>query len=879
MRKIYTLVLFALLSSSLVFGQSEAPYVQGEILAQIADNDKVDLLVEDLKEVNGVSTGLTSVELLSKHMRIWKFSFDAEALHAREMKIAFDRHPLVEIVQFNHYVQMREAPDDPQYGQQWHHNDAQDNDIDSEEAWDITTGGTTAFGDEIVVCVIEGGNLNHPDLTPNKWVNEGEIPDNGIDDDGNGYVDDYEGWNVNSEDDNGVLQGGHGTQVMGMIGAKGNNDLGVAGVNWDVKIMSVAGENLFDESSVIEAYDYPLEMRKMYNQSGGAEGAFVVATNASWGIDNGDPADIPLWCNFYDSLGTYGILNCGATANNNVNIDQVGDIPTACSSDYMISVTATNDNDVRTFSAYGATTVDLGAPGEAVVTTSGNNGYGATSGTSFASPLTAGAIALIYSTPCPSFMALVQGDPQAGADYVRQVLFDGTDPVDNLDGECVTGGRLNVNNSIQLILNSCSDSDCLAPFSLASTPADVDDYLITWGAIGSAVSFNLRWRVAGEMMWNEENGLTDPEFTLTDLLWCETYEVEVMSVCEDGESDWTNTLTFDTDGCCVNPSLESMVINNITETSASVSWEDVLAAQNYNIIATPADGGTPIELQTDGTTIDLTGLTGCTIYEVQIAVECADETLEFSDAITFNTTGCGACADLDFCPSSGFSEEEWIERVEFEMIDNTSGNNGGYGDYTNTPDMTTLVDPGGTYDVTLTPGFPGFEYSELFVVWIDMNQDGEFTEDEKVFESEEASAEPQSGQIAIPVGAAAGSSRMRVSMSFAGFFPEAPAPCDELEYGEVEDYCIEISDTPIGIDEQGQLSWNVYPNPANDVLNVRLPLGTYDVEVRDMTGRLVAQQPTQGNTVISLDNVQTGVYIVQVLEEGLTLGTQRVIVR
>ncbi len=91
-------------------------------------------------------------------------------------------------------------------------------------AWDITTGGTTAFGDEIVVCVIEGGNLNHPDLVDNKWVNTQEIPGNGLDDDGNGYVDDYNGWNVQSQNDAGVFTGNHGTQVMGMIGAKGNNN-------------------------------------------------------------------------------------------------------------------------------------------------------------------------------------------------------------------------------------------------------------------------------------------------------------------------------------------------------------------------------------------------------------------------------------------------------------------------------------------------------------------------------------------------------------------------------------------------------------------------------------------------------------------------------
>ncbi len=243
----------------------------------------------------------------------------------------------------------------------------------------------------------------HPDLIENAWFNYGEIPDNDIDDDANGYIDDYRGWNVESEDDDGIYAGGHGTNVMGMIGARGNNEFGTVGANWNVKMMSVAGENLFDEASVVQAYTYPLIQRQIFNETNGASGAFVVATNASWGIDNGNVDDVPIWTAFYDTLGQYGILNCGATANNNVNIDVVGDIPTAAPSDYMISVTATNSSDFRTFSGFGATTVDLGAPGEDVFTTSGQNGTTTTSGTSFASPLTAGVIALLYSVPCDVF--------------------------------------------------------------------------------------------------------------------------------------------------------------------------------------------------------------------------------------------------------------------------------------------------------------------------------------------------------------------------------------------------------------------------------------------------------------------------------------------
>ena len=104
----------------------------------------------------------------------------------------------VEAAQFNHAVQNRETvPNDPGFAQQWHHVQGGDHDIDSDLAWDITTGGTTAAGDRIVVAVLEGGgsNYNHVDLIDNHWTNDAEVPGNGIDDDGNGFVDDYNGWN------------------------------------------------------------------------------------------------------------------------------------------------------------------------------------------------------------------------------------------------------------------------------------------------------------------------------------------------------------------------------------------------------------------------------------------------------------------------------------------------------------------------------------------------------------------------------------------------------------------------------------------------------------------------------------------------------------
>lgn len=448
-------ILFVLIGFSSLMKAQETPFVDGELIVQLYSGTTPEDIVEKTRIVNGVYTGIALKSELSALGNIWLLEFNHHNIDQVELLRFVRKFNEVRAAQFNHIVEERAVPNDPQYGSQWFHNDGSDNDIDTPQAWDVTTGGTAANGHRIVACVVEfgGANWSHTDLIGNHWVNTHEINNNGIDDDANGRIDDYDGWNVGNNTDN-LSAGGHGTSVSGMIGATGNNSLGGVGVNWDVDIMQVQAQNL-TEAGVILAYDYPYDMRSQFNATNGALGAFVVSVNSSWGIDNADADNYPVWCAFYDTMGAVGILNCGATANNNVNIDVVGDMPTACSSDYLISVTATNSSDVRTFSGYGLTTIDLGAPGEAVYLPSGTSGYANTSGTSFASPCVAGAIALLYSAPCPDLAAAAITNPAGTAALIRSYILDGVDPVANLATECVTGGRLNVNNSMNLLMANC----------------------------------------------------------------------------------------------------------------------------------------------------------------------------------------------------------------------------------------------------------------------------------------------------------------------------------------------------------------------------------------------------------------------------------------
>ncbi len=450
--------------------------VPGEFIVKLDGKTKPQDLTSASAFSQGLPEGLVLRETLSELASIYLFSLEEASADSEEVLRTIQSLPTVVAAQLNHYVEDRATPNDPQFGSQWHHVDGSDNDIDSDEAWDITTGGSTANGDRIVVAVLEGGgaNYNHVDLIGNHWTNSLEIDGNGVDDDGNGFVDDVNGWNASSGTD-AISPGGHGTAVSGMIGAVGNNGNGGAGVNWDVEIMQIQMGSL-TESNVIAAYNYPYTMRNLYNTTGGSQGAFVVATNASWGIDNANPSNYPVWCAYYDDLGAAGILNCGATANNNVNIDVVGDMPTGCGSDYMVAVTATNSSDVRTFSGYGATTIDLGAPGEAVFLPSGSTGYSATSGTSFASPCVAGGIALVYSAPCADLASSALTSPQATANAVRGYILDGVDAVSNLASETVTGGRLNVRSSLDLALSSCNpDLGCTDASACNYSPEAITD--------------------------------------------------------------------------------------------------------------------------------------------------------------------------------------------------------------------------------------------------------------------------------------------------------------------------------------------------------------------------------------------------------------------
>jgi subtilisin family serine protease len=451
--------LFIILVSQRPAVDPDKKYVDGEVIVRFRPG----LAVSHAQMVSGLASdfnlvGLKMIEMLSGRLNIFLFSFNSGIMTDASFLAEIKRHPLVSQAQFNHFIKLRDyIPNDPSFGQQWNmRNTGQGGgtpgaDISAPQAWDSATGGVTQLGDTIIISIVDDGfDLSHQDLA--FWKNHHEIPDNGIDDDSNGYVDDYDGWSSWTHTGH-ITSADHGTHVTGIAAAIGNNTRGVCGVNWKTKVMPVEGSATV-ESIVVEAYAYVYEMRKLYNETNGEKGAFIVATNSSFGVDYGQPEDYPIWGAMYDSMGMEGILSAAATANGNWNVDSLGDIPTAFPSEYLISVTNTTNKDEKyPYAAWGHTTIDLGAPGTNIYSTRQGNTYGSKSGCSMSSPHVAGAVALLYSAADPAFLEAYHNDPAGMALVIKQYILDGTDPIASLQGITVTGGRLNLFNSIQLLRN------------------------------------------------------------------------------------------------------------------------------------------------------------------------------------------------------------------------------------------------------------------------------------------------------------------------------------------------------------------------------------------------------------------------------------------
>jgi subtilisin family serine protease len=318
-------------------------------------------------------------------------------------------------------------PDDTRFDDLWGmHNTGQtggttDADIDAPEAWDIGTG-----SDEIIVAVIDTGvDYTHIDLAANMWVNEAEYNGTpGVDDDGNGYVDDIYGYDFRNNDGDPMDDHYHGTHCAGTIGGIGNNGEGVAGVNWDVRIMAVkflSSGGSGTTSDAISSVEYTILMGANLSSNSWGGGSY------SQGLKDA-----------IDAAGATGMLFAASAGNDNEDTDVHPHYPSSYDSESLISVMATDKDDNKAgFSCWGSVSVDLGAPGVDILSCKLGGGYKYASGTSMATPHVAGACALIWSM-----------NSAMSNDEVKDILLRTGDQIPALAGKCVSEGRLNLYQAI-----------------------------------------------------------------------------------------------------------------------------------------------------------------------------------------------------------------------------------------------------------------------------------------------------------------------------------------------------------------------------------------------------------------------------------------------
>lgn len=426
MRRLLCILISGILASAAWAQKPDGPYVLDEVLVKFREGTSSAMAEQALAR-----TGSAAVESLGKTR--WKRVKIGGKLSIDSAIAELGRQREIEFVQPNFYYRLAATPNDTLWPDPGMYGMPK---IAAPAAWDLTTGSS-----EVVVANIDTGmRYTHEDLAANMWANPGEIPGNGVDDDGNGFADDVYGYDFFFNDPDPLDEHGHGTHVGGIIGAVGNNSKGVAGVNWNVRIMAI---KIYDSDGfgttsamLVNAYDY-LRMMKL-------RGINIRVTNNSYsgcteacGFDQATKDGI-------DAMGDAGILNVFAAGNDGWNNDTAvaPAYPAAYTSPSILAVAASTSTDARAgFSNWGVVGVDIAAPGSGVLSTtfSTDSSYGNLSGTSMAAPHVTGAAALLAAY-----------DPSLSVQSIKATLLNTADPLTGWEATPIrTNGRLNVFNALQ----------------------------------------------------------------------------------------------------------------------------------------------------------------------------------------------------------------------------------------------------------------------------------------------------------------------------------------------------------------------------------------------------------------------------------------------
>ncbi len=417
-------------------------YVQGEFIVQyqnsdrtlVAQSEKYRFPLHVTKELR--RTGCFRVEL-------------PEPVPIRDAIKRLRRMPGVLHVEPNFRYDLRRTPDDPEFARQWGLQT-----IGAPDAWDVTTGSS-----DIVVAVFDTGlQYLHEDIRENAWRNPNEIAGNQIDDDNNGYIDDIHGVDFVEDDADPLDDDGHGSHVSGIIGARGNNAAGVAGVNWDISIMALRITSVDDFATtdkILDALQYVVDMK--------SRGINIVAVNNSWG----GPNSSQILHDAFTALADVGIVIVCAAGNQGQNSDLFPEFPANYDVDGLLSVAASTRGDrLAGFSNFGLHNVDLAAPGTTTLSLhKDNDSLNFLQGTSMAAPHVTGAAALLFAS-----------DPTLSPTALASLLVGGVEQSAEFLDIVGSGGRLSLTAPLEVVKGD-NIPDLVVGASTASVTVGKDVYL------------------------------------------------------------------------------------------------------------------------------------------------------------------------------------------------------------------------------------------------------------------------------------------------------------------------------------------------------------------------------------------------------------------
>jgi len=742
------------------------------------------------------------------------------------------------------------TPNDGWYGNQyWSKNDGTfdlnpgattppcvvDADIDLEEAWEYTTGSTN-----VKIAILDTGfKMDHPEMTGRLIAGRDFINND------NDPTDDH----------------GHGTNVAGIATATGNNGIGHAGVNWVSPVLIIKvldGNNQGSWTGIADGIIYAVDNdADVINLSlGGVNAPTVLQEAIEYAYDN-------------------GVFVAVAMGNENSNVLS---FPAAYPE--VIAVGATDCDDTRvdaTNTAWGSNYgghIDLVSPGNWVLgLRHDTNEYGYWyGGTSMACPMVAGAASLLLSV-----------DPNLGIEELRDILRNTAEdqvgnPAEDTPGFDIYygAGRMNVEAALASIV------DC----SLAQqgAPCDDNDACTTGEIYDNNCDCN-----GGALLDNNNNGVCDLDENC-DGTPCDDNDACTTGEIYDNNCDCNGGTLLDNNNngvCDLDEDCDGTPCDDNDACTTGEIYDDNCDCNGGTLLDNNNNGVCDLDEDCDGTPCDDND--ACTDFDsLDDNCNCVgtyidsdnDDICDADDACPFDeTNNCGGTPD--YCDAYGSNTNyEYINRVTFADIDNTSGNDGGYGNYT---EQVATVGLGDIVPIGLAPGFPGNSYNEAWAVWIDFNQDGYHDNEEQIYSN--ASTGSLSGNVSIPTSATLGETRMRVTMQWS-----TPAdPCEIFTYGEVEDYLVNITDTPqnyspVNLRNEDNLiaasSVRISPNPATDFININLQSvrNNGSIKIVTLSGKTVMEQDIDTQTTdlnIAVDNLPAGMYLIRLNLGGDTYLTER----